>query len=222
MSVFFEEWNAAAVDASLEVGPYHPRITVHVQAGGETFRFIRDNVERTMDGKQFLRLPYLEVGPVENTEGAVADRVELSIDGSDLFYPDSTPTETAFAQAMAKPLRGAPIQIGKAMLDRVTRQPIGFVADFVGFIEGAEMDMDGPAFTVTALSSETWFHQRAAEVYTDVSHQRLWPGDNAFRHVSDTVNRGGNALWNGRESGSSGSPGIYNGPTPDFTGRSLF
>lgn len=207
MSVLFEEWNPDAVDAALESGPYHPRMTLHVRVGDEIWRFIRDTQERVIDGNTYLRLQYMQAGAVENSEGDIADRVDITLDGRDLVFEDGEDADaiTAFSNVAAYSLRGAPSQIGLVMLDKGTMQPVGLKADFVGYFEGLELDMEnGGVLAGSILSQETWAHQRGAEVYMDVSHRQIHPGDTSFRHVSDTVRRQGNAIWNGRESGGQG------------------
>lgn len=217
MSVLFEEWNPQAVDAALQTGPYHPRITLHIQTPAQTWRFIRDTQERVIDGNTYLRLQYLQASAIESSEGDIADRVDLTLDGRDLVFEDGVDADavTAFSAVLEESLRGAPTQIGLVMLDPETMEPVGLKADFVGYFEGAELDMEqGAVLTGSVLSQETWFHQRVPEVYMDVSHRQIHPGDTSFKHVSDVVRRQGNTIWNGRESGTQGTSNYTPGGSP--------
>ena len=205
--VLFEEFNPAAVDAALETGPFHPRITVHIQHAGTVYRFVRDTDDRTVDGTTFAALPFLDVGDLESREGDVADRLDLTVDGAALTYPSGGSAVDDIAHLLSLDLRGAPIQIGLMMLDPLTLQPVGVRSDFVGIVEGLPADVDTLQVTLSVLSQETLAHTRTPEVYMDVSHRQLHPGDTAFRFVSDTVRRLGRAIWNGTDSGPGGARG---------------
>lgn len=220
--IFFEDWLPDNVDAALEEGFFHPRMTIAVKIGETIHRFIKDLMGQVIDGNEYLPLPVIKAGNIESTDGQVSDTLILTLDGSDMREGVDEDIRTAFYNIVDLNLRGAAIQVGTCMLDKDTMAPIGLASDYNGIINAApfeELD-SGPLLEFEIFSYLNIAKRQVARVYTDVDHQQLYTNDRCFQYLSDTVNREGSFMWNSKPSGSGGSVGGYS-PGGASVGRTI-
>jgi len=204
-----EEHNPQGVDTAMLGASLHPRQTFHIRIGTTIYRFIRDRVGLTVGDYEFLPLPYMEIGSIENTNGDAANRTSVVLDAAHLIEPTSDETLQAYENVVDMNLRNAAMQIGLVMLDPMTMQPIGLAADFVGLIDGVDYKLgvgdSGPTLTADCLSFVSVAHRLTARVYSNEDQQDLHPGDGGFRQLADTYSRSGSYIWNGKDAGNGGS-----------------
>lgn len=222
VSFLVEQHNPEAVDAAMEGKSLHPRQTLHVRVDGEVYRFVKDRAGITVGPYEFLPLPYMEIGDIENANGEAANSTTVVLDAKHLVEPTADITLEAYENVVDMNLRNAAMQIGLIMLDPDTMAPLGLAADFVGLISGVPfrngVGDKGPVILAECLSFVSVSHRLTARVYSDEDQRQLHASDGGLRQLADTVARSGSYIWNGKDAGGGGSVsgGGGGGRTPGF------
>ena len=221
MNLLIERHNEAGGYAALKQGAHiSTRVCVSVKPQDEILRFVQDTTEISVNGWNFESVPYARFGRVISGGGTVADTLEVILDG--IYVADSSygALTDILKKVVQHPLRGKPIQIGRLVIDTNTYEAIALQPRFVGTIHNSPLSLEnGPSMTIKCASYRNAAHRQAAWVHSEVSHKQRWPGDNAAKHMSDAVSRGGQYPWNKTTSsggGNGGGGGGYPGGYPNF------
>lgn len=220
-----ERHNEAAALAALAQEAIETRVVVSVKPSDTIYRFVRDNVAYSLNGWNFEPVPFAEFDPISSDDGSVADTTKITLDGKYfLTASDDNPTDV-FRNVLQHPLRDRPIQIGLLVLNTDTKEAIGLIPQFVGFIDQAPLsrNKDSAILEINCASFRAYAQRRVARTYSNTDHQSRFPGDGAAKWIADAVFRSGKYAWNrvtGSGSGSTGG-GVVT-PGGGFNSNELF
>lgn len=212
--MLLERYNETAALAALAEEAIETRIVVSVQPTDTVYRFVADSVAYSINGWDFEPVPYAEFDPISSDDGSVADTTTITLDGKYfLTATDNNPTDI-FRNVVNHPLRDRPIQIGLLVLNVDTKEAIGVIPQFVGFIDNAPLtrSKDSAMLEIHCASFRAYAERRVTRTYSDTDHRTRFPGDGACKWIADAVFRSGKYIWNrssaqGQSSGNVGSPG---------------
>lgn len=197
--MLIEEWNSqAAYDALMEPA-YDTRVCVSVKPDGAILRFVRDAGEITAGPYSFGPVPYARIGAITSGAGSVADTTQITLDGSAMTEAGIPDPDSVLQSILNYTLRDRPIQIGLIVLNVDTKEPIGLIPKFVGFVDSSGLDRDkktGPKMVIELASYRGFARRRVQRTYSYTDHITRFAGDHALKWLSDAVFRGAQYPWN--------------------------
>jgi hypothetical protein len=215
--MLIERYNETAALAALAEESIETRVCVSVQPTDTVYRFVRDNVGYTLNGWDFEPVPFAQFDPIASDDGSVADTTTITLDGKYfLTVTDNDPSDV-FRTVLQHPLRDRPIQIGLLVLNTDTKEAIGVIPQFVGFIDNAPLtrSKDSAILEINCASFRAFAQRRVTRTYSDTDHRSRFPGDGACKWIADAVFRSGKYIWN-RTSGQGQTSGNVSGPGGGF------
>lgn len=225
-----ESYNESAALTALNSSFIDTRITVSVQPETEIFRFVKDTHEKvipqTGDDWIYHPVPYSEFSPISSGDGQTADTGTITLDGNYFLESDRQLVDDVLQSILQFPLRDRPIQIGLMVLNPETKEVIGLIPQFVGFVDNTPMTREKGEPTIVEFimaSFRAYARRLVARTNSDTDHATRFPGDRSARWISDSVFRRGKYPWNTTSASGSGggSGGGYNPRERDIIRRGL-
>lgn len=219
-----EIFNADAAKLALADPFTETRIVFSAKPADIVYRYTNSLVDLTIDGKTFKSAPFVQFGSIRVTSGALAERLDIFIDGNSIDTSNSIfdDVDDFFKTLFANPLVNRPVAVSLVVLNVDTMQPIGMFPIISGFGDNLfkEKDRDESSGEETSVATLSVVDHRAyasdlsPAAYSDVDHATRFAddADRALKHLADTVFREGKFDWNKDvASGGAGSSGGRSG-----------